>query len=144
MTSRTLLESCHGMIMEIVIFAFLPNISVLLLSVYFLTVSEVIIMYQPVFLFMLISRKESFTDHKQKNSLFIQQSFIVCCCVPGSCSAWIEGSLSLRNCPQFICGQVLNCGVYTKEEDLLSTAKGRYLILYIFCIHCEDSKYIFC
>ena len=29
----------------------------LLLSVYFLTVSEVIIMYQPVFLFMLISRK---------------------------------------------------------------------------------------
>lgn len=72
-----------------------------------------------------MDRKEGFTDHKQSTvCTSIQQSFIVCHSVPGSCSAWIGGSLSLRNSSLVPSKHFLNCGVPTKEEDLLYTVSA--------------------
>lgn len=99
-------------------------------------------MYQPVFLFMLISRKRKVLQIINRKTVCSFSSHLLSVAV---CQVLVQHGLR-DLCPWGIALHYLWAGlelwgIYQGGGPLIYS-KGRYLILYIFCIHCESSKYV--
>lgn len=124
------------MLLGNVVFAFLWRCLSVPSKCLLLPVRELTTKFQCLSFHVDVNWEEGFKDHKQRYNLFIylaSQAFIVYCCVPGFCSAWTGGSLSLRNYSLLFSKEFLNCGVPNKEEILLHTVKTGTPSLYSYC-----------